>query len=118
VPIGTERINGEVRYLVHGDGSRVDVGPGELAALALARRMLDSLEGTQLVEDLDRLRQRASRGAWGEAGAAAVSVAGARVERAPALVRAIDLAIRQGHRLAFDYRGAADSGPRRDRRHA
>lgn len=104
VPLTRERIGGEARHRLATMTSGVVLASHEIAALALARQMLDPLDGLQIVEALDRLLRR-----LGGAGAAprAIGVAGVSAGDHRATVRAIDMAIRDGHRLQFDYASAA-----------
>ena len=107
VPILPDRINGEVRYrLVDEALPRYALRPDELAALALARESLEPLEGTRAVETLDSLLRRLGRArgapAW-------ISLPEPPTDSDKAALRAIDLAIRDGYRLAFAYRAAASS---------
>jgi predicted DNA-binding transcriptional regulator YafY len=111
VPIVADRVNGEVRYrLVDEALPRYALRPDELAALALARESLEPLEGTRAVETLDALLRRLGRArgapSW-------ISLPEPPTDSDKAALRAIDLAIREGHRLAFCYRAADDRGPAR-----
>jgi predicted DNA-binding transcriptional regulator YafY len=110
VPIAAERVNGEVRHrLLHHDPA-APLRPDELAALRLARRLLAPLEGTRLVESLDRLLGRLA-GGGAPSPLAGVTVGTEPGARSPDAVRAVDLAIREGHRIAFAYRAAASGEP-------
>ena len=111
VPIVHERVSGEVRYRLMDESlPRYALRAGEVAALALARDALEPLEGTRVVETLDALLRRLgrSRGApsW-------ISLPEPPADPDKAGLRAIDLAIREGHRLAFAYRTADGGRPER-----
>ncbi len=105
LPIRKERVNGEVRYrLEEAPLPAFALSDDERAALVVARRKLAPLEGTAVVDRIDRLLRRL-RGhrrppAW-------LSVRDEAVAHDRATVRAIDIALRDGRRLGFDYPDAA-----------
>ncbi len=111
LPITKERINGEVRHrLLETALPAFALTADELAALVVARQMLEPLEGTGMVDHLDRLLKRLAgdprRPPW-------LSVAGDPGERDRGALRAIDIALREGHRFAFDYASAGDGAVER-----
>lgn len=107
VPLVRERIAGEVRHrLMNAHCTRVGLEPHEVAALTLARAMLEPLEGMRAVDTLDALLRRIATGA---SGVPPVSRTGPAAGEHRGTLRAIDLAIRNGQRLEFEYRSARSS---------
>lgn len=111
VPIHHERVNGEVRYRLHGP-PLPPLRPTalQLAALHLARRMLDALEGTRLVQELDALLARLAPGA-GDPADPAIELGERAPPRQPTRVQVIDEAIATGRRIQFQYHAAHRDAP-------
>jgi len=113
VPLATDRVNGEARHrLMEAALPAFALERDELAALALARELLRPFDGTRVVEQLDALLRRLSLARVPRA-PSWLSIGGPAAESDRGALRAIDLAIRDGHRLAFDYRAADDDAPER-----
>jgi len=98
----SDRINGEVRHRFMPGALAVGVQAHELAALGLARELLEPIAGVELVDALDRFLRRVAPDR--EALAAYISLA---TPPAPpgqrGTLRGIDVAIRNGQRLRFHY---------------
>lgn len=108
-PLRRERVSGQVRYCLPADTCGIALAPTEIAALFLARQMLEPLDGLQMVEALDRLLRRLGQAA-GVVPPVGSTNHGSSHRGA---VRALDLAIRNGSRLSFAYRPVNDEPARR-----
>ncbi|MBN1607879.1 MAG: WYL domain-containing protein, partial [Polyangiaceae bacterium] len=110
--VGVDRrvVTGETRYRLLGTGIPPIVPtPKQLAALHFARQSLASLEGTEMVEQLDALLGR-----WKVLDQEPLPLSRqGRASKAPALLRTLEDGLRTGRRLALEYRGTKDSGPRK-----
>lgn len=115
VPISAERINGEVRHCLLGDPyPPLQPTPVQVAALHLARRMMDALAGTRLVSELDTLLRRVSpaHAAPGEHCPIEIGGLGGQATASPAAhVRTIDAAIADGKRIHFRYHAVGKGAP-------
>ena len=111
--VGVEKnvVNGETRYRLLGARVPAVVPTArQLAALHFAREALGSLEGTELVEQLDALLGR-----WAARPRESLQVSRrtkAQGRDVDAVLRRIDEALRRGRRLALEYRGVKDASVR------
>jgi predicted DNA-binding transcriptional regulator YafY len=102
--IEKELVNGQARHrILDGSVGRLALGAPYVAAIALAREGLAALEGTEALAALDAIL--ADRRATTGHVRAQESVG----PRAPAIVRALDRAIRDGRRVRISYRGVKDA---------
>lgn len=121
IAITSERIEGQVRHCLMEGLHVAALEAHEVAALVLAREMLQPIAGLQMVDALDAMLRKLGAGRFGLGGAGAIDVPGAPVSVAQhqlrpdvrGTLRGIDLAIREGQRLSFEYRGGRDRITRR-----
>ncbi len=110
VGVARETVTGETRLRLLGKGlPAITPTPRQLAALHFARQALDAWEGTDVVEQLDALLAR-----WGCLPQESIAASRRRLAgSAPALLRTIETALRDGVRVAIEYQGTNDTVPRR-----
>ncbi len=114
IALQPETINGEVRYsLARASVPGVAVSSSTLAALWVARSSLRTLDGTQLVDELDALTKRIARelgaSAPGARAAGTVSVGDASVAVSNgSVLRSLDTARIENVRAILTYQGRRD----------
>jgi proteasome accessory factor B len=112
-PLVDERVSGEVRYRLLENVPPLSPTAAQVAALRLARRLLDPFEGTGVVNEYDALL--ASLSAPSGSGAAAPAISLAAAKRGPkAVLRVLQGALDKKRRVRLIYRAASHGGEPRE----
>jgi len=110
VSVESWTVTGETRFRLLGKSLPAIVpAPRQLAALHFAREALGSWKGTDIVEQLDSLLAR-----WGALNREPLAASRRNTSStAPAVLRTLEGALREGMRVAMEYYGINDAFPRR-----
>lgn len=104
IPIQTETVNGETRYSLSWDVPPLQLTPVQLGALLMLRKMLEPLQGTQAVKELDGLIKQFSSKRVAPVPVAVDS--GGPSAAAPGVIAALDHACSEGLCLRMLYQSA------------
>ncbi|MEW5847826.1 MAG: WYL domain-containing protein [Myxococcota bacterium] len=111
VPIRTETVNGETRYLLEWSLPPLRPTPMQVAAILMLRQVMTPLEGTEILRELDGLLAAMAPPRVAEL---PVTLAPSAHPQVPGdVIRAMETAVAQRRRLAFLYRKPGGSPERR-----